>query len=98
MASRGINRLAVPRCGPVGPAIIRRAEMRTAFDHFARDFDLRLARIVALLFAWAPRIDRHAAGLLQSACSPCLARDAHSQTSPQGAALAGAKIVFHSSL
>ena len=43
-------------------AIIRSAQVRTAFDHLARNFDLGLAWIVAPLLDSAPRVFRNAAG------------------------------------
>ena len=64
MTSRGIDRLGVTRGRPVAAAIIRRAEMRATFDYLARNLDLWLAGIVALLGARASRSDRHAARML----------------------------------
>src|SRR5262249_58966759 len=61
MASRGVDRLGVARGGPVAAAIIRRTEMRAALYDLARDFDPRLAGIVAFLLARAARVDRQAA-------------------------------------
>src|SRR5258707_7537034 len=48
---------------PIAAAIIRRAEMRAALDHLARDFDIWLARVEAGFFAPAARIFGNAARL-----------------------------------
>src|SRR5690348_17840040 len=47
----------------VAAAVIRRAQMRAALQHFARDADLGLAGVVALLLAPAARVLRNAARL-----------------------------------
>ncbi len=64
MAGRGVDRLGVPRRRAIAAAIIRRAKMRSALNHLARDLDLGLARIVAVFRTRTARIDRHAARLL----------------------------------
>src|SRR5262252_10408472 len=51
------------RSRAVAAAVVRRAQVRAAFEHLAGNFDLRLARVVALLFTTAPRILRNTAGL-----------------------------------
>src|SRR5580692_260863 len=60
---RCIHRFRVARGRAVAAAVVRRAQMRAAFDDLAGDFDLRLAGVVALLLAAAARIFRHAARL-----------------------------------
>src|SRR4029079_16479153 len=47
----------------VAPAIVRRAQVRSPFQHLARNYDLRLAGVVAFVLASAARIFRNAAGL-----------------------------------
>src|SRR5262245_52437968 len=63
MTCRGIDRLRMSRSGAIATAVIRRAQMRAAFDDLARDLDVGLARIVAALLAPAARILWDAAGL-----------------------------------
>ena len=63
MAGRGIDRLGMARRRPVAAAVVRRAEMRAALEHLARNFDVGLAGIVARVLAAAARIFRNAAGL-----------------------------------
>src|SRR5262249_15241511 len=48
----------------VTAAVIRRAQMRAALQHFARNPYFGLARVIARILATAPRVDRDAAGLL----------------------------------
>ena len=67
VARGGVDRLGVARGGPVAAAIVRRAQMRAAFQHLAGNADFRLARIVALGLRPAARILRHAARLGASA-------------------------------
>ena len=63
MAGRRVDRLGMARGRSIAAAIIRRAEMRAALDHLARNPDVGLARVVAVLLAPAARILRNAAGL-----------------------------------
>src|SRR5882757_8238498 len=63
MARRGIDRFRVPRRRAVAAAIVRRAQMRAALDHLARNPDIRLTGIVAAVFTAPSRIFRNAAGL-----------------------------------
>src|SRR5690242_1616378 len=63
MARRGVDGLGVPRGRAIAAAIIRRAEMRAALQHLARDADLGLAGVIAPLRAPATRVVRNAAGL-----------------------------------
>src|SRR5262245_34419002 len=63
MAGRSVDRLSVTRGGAVAAAIVRRAEMRSAFQHLAGNSDLRLAGVVALRLRSAAWIVRYAAGL-----------------------------------
>src|SRR5689334_20541960 len=58
-----VDGLGVARCGPVAPAVVRRAEMRAALQHLARNADIGLAGVVALLRARPAGILRNAAGL-----------------------------------
>src|ERR1700729_4181148 len=61
VARRRIHRFRMARGRAVAAAVIRRAQMRAAFDDLAGDFDLRLAGVVALRLAAAARIFRNAA-------------------------------------
>src|SRR5271170_4898865 len=46
-----IHRFRMARGRAVAAAVIRRAQMRAAFDDLAGDFDLRLAGVEAVFFA-----------------------------------------------
>src|SRR5271166_2586714 len=61
VACRRVDVLGVSRGGPVAAAVIGRAEVRSAFQHPARNADFRLAGIVALHLRSAAGILRHAA-------------------------------------
>src|SRR5262245_11628461 len=63
VACRGVDRLGMPRGGPIATAIVRRAQMRAALDHLARDFDVGKIGIVACFFPAAARIFGDAACL-----------------------------------
>src|SRR3984893_18338721 len=63
MACRGVNRLRVPCGRPVAAAIVRRAQMRAAFQDLPGNPDLWLAGIEASVLPSAARIFRNAAGL-----------------------------------
>src|SRR6266702_6224968 len=63
MAGRSIDRLGVPRGRAITAAIVRRAEVRAAFQDFSRDLDVGKARVIARLLAAAAGIARDAAGL-----------------------------------
>src|SRR5215469_6928207 len=63
MAGRGVYWFGVPRGRAIAAAVVRRAQMRAAFQHLARDPDVGLARIVARGLKAAARILRNAAGL-----------------------------------
>src|SRR4029078_8108411 len=67
VARRCINRLGMTRRGPVAAAVVPCAKMRSALQNLARNSDLRLTRIVALVFARPTRILRDAA-LLRRVC------------------------------
>src|SRR5215813_12670683 len=56
MTGRSIDRLRMARGRPVTSAIVRRAQMRAAFEYFARDRESRLTGIVASGFGSAARI------------------------------------------
>src|SRR5207248_2133614 len=62
MAGRGVDRFGVARSWSIAAAVIRRAQMRAALQHLARDPDLRLAGVVARLLTPAARVLRDAAG------------------------------------
>src|SRR5258705_10714512 len=64
MAGGGVDRLGVAGNGAIAPGVIRRAQMRAAFDGLAGKFDGRRARIVNRGPGAAPRGFRNAAGLL----------------------------------
>src|SRR5215469_5024098 len=55
-----IHRFGVARRRAVTAAVVRRAEMRAAFEDLAWDFDFRQTRIVAVLLTSAARIVRDA--------------------------------------
>ena len=63
MACRRVHVFRMASGWAVAAAVIRCAQMRAAFDDFARDFALRLARVVASLLAPAARVYRNAARL-----------------------------------
>src|SRR5258705_11447471 len=63
MAGGRIDRLCMAGGRAVAAAVVRRAEMRPAFEHLARDSDLRLAGVVARLLRPAAWIFRNAARL-----------------------------------
>src|SRR5205814_9786357 len=64
VARRRVDRLRHPRGGTIAPAIVRRAQVRAALHHLARDPDVRRAGIEALLARTAARIVDRATGLL----------------------------------
>ena len=61
MAGRRVDRLGKARRRSIPSAVVRRAEMRPAFDHLARNPDLGFSRIEAVGLVAAPRIVRGAA-------------------------------------
>ena len=61
MASRSVNRLRHARRRAVTTAIVRRAQIRAALHHLARNFNVRRGRIEALVALCAARIDAAAA-------------------------------------
>ena len=63
MTGRGIDGLRHARGRPVAPAVIRRAEIRPALHHLARNLDVRRVGIVAFLLLCASRIHGSAAGM-----------------------------------
>src|SRR5436309_3139894 len=63
MAGRGVDRLGMARCGAVAATVVWRAEMPAALQNLSWNFDLWLARIIALLLAATARVFRDAAGL-----------------------------------
>src|SRR5262249_14189255 len=62
MAHRTIDGLCIARGPAVVATVVSRAKTRPAFQNLAGNLDLRLARIVALIFPPAARILRNAAG------------------------------------
>ena len=63
MACGGIDRLRMARCRPVTSAVVRRAQMRAAFDDLPWDLHICRSGIEAVGLAAAARILRNAAGL-----------------------------------
>ena len=63
MAGGRVDLLRVTRSRPVAPAVVRRAQVRAAFDDLAGNFDVGRRRVVAALLASAARILRDAASL-----------------------------------
>src|SRR5262245_64221738 len=59
----GVHGFGEARRRPISPAIVRRAQMRAALEHLARDGDLRRARIATVFGAAAARVARNAARL-----------------------------------
>src|ERR1700692_2700698 len=62
MAGRGIDRFGMACGGAVAAAIVWRAQMRTALQDLARNFDIGLTGVVASILAAAARILRNATG------------------------------------
>src|SRR4051812_41415095 len=62
VAGRRVDGLGEACRRAIASAVVRCAKMRPALDHFARNLDVRLARIVALIRLRAAWIERHAAG------------------------------------
>src|SRR5262245_37378867 len=60
VARRRIDGLRMTRGGAISAAITWRAQMRAAFQHFARNFDVGLTRIVAVGFGSTAGIFRYA--------------------------------------
>src|SRR5262245_31533264 len=65
VAGRRIDRLRETRGRPVSPAVVRRAQMRSALDHFSRDANAWVARIVACFLVAASGVLGNAAGLVR---------------------------------
>src|SRR5262245_14198365 len=63
MAGGSVDRLGVTRRRPIAPAVIRRAQMRATLQYPARNSDVGLARVIAVLFAPTARIFGNAARL-----------------------------------
>src|SRR3954467_11389884 len=63
MTGRCVDRLRVTRGRAVATAVARRAQMRAAFDHLARNPDLGLARVVASFLVPPARVLGDAAAL-----------------------------------
>src|SRR5882672_3739002 len=58
-----VDRLRVPRCRPVASAVVRRAQVRAAFDDLLWNLDVGGSGVVAAILAPAARVLRDAAGL-----------------------------------
>src|SRR5437762_342716 len=63
MACRGVDRFGMARGRTIAAAIVRCAQMRSAFKHFAWNLDVWLTRVVARGLGPAARIRRNAARL-----------------------------------
>ena len=63
MAGGGVDRLRMARSRPVASAVIRRAQMRAAFDDLLWNFHIGRSGVVAVVLAPAARVLRNAAGL-----------------------------------
>src|SRR5262245_28378938 len=61
VAGRRVDRLRIAGGRPVAPAIVGRAQVRSALEHLPGNPDIRLARIVALRLAPAARVVGNAA-------------------------------------
>src|SRR6476620_2840180 len=63
MTCGSIDRLRMARCRPVASAVVRRAQMRAAFDDLLWNLDVGRSGVVAAILAPAARVLRDAAGL-----------------------------------
>src|SRR5258705_3397592 len=63
MACRRIDRLRMARCRPVASAIVRRAQMRAAFDDLPWNLHIGGSEVVAVDLTPAARVLRDTAGL-----------------------------------
>src|SRR5882724_1173656 len=63
MTRGSINRLSMTRCRPVASAVVRRAQMRAAFDDPSWNFYIGGSGVVAVGLAAAARVLRNAASL-----------------------------------
>src|SRR5438046_2252601 len=63
MTRGGIDRLRMSRCRPVSSAVVRRAQMRAAFDDLPWNFYVGRSWVVAVGLAPTARVLRDAAGL-----------------------------------
>src|SRR6476646_1919259 len=63
MARGCVDRLRVSRSRPVASAVVRRAQMRAAFDDLLWNLDVGRSGVVAAILAPAARVLRDAAGL-----------------------------------
>src|SRR5580765_837406 len=63
MTCGSIDRLRMSRCRPVASAVIRRAQMRAAFDDLLWNLHVARSGVVAVVLAPAARVLRNAAGL-----------------------------------
>src|SRR6478672_1835612 len=71
MTCRCVDRFGVARGGTIAAAIVRRAQMRAAFDHLARDFDVGQPGVETCFLRSAPRIFRDAACFLRVSLMFC---------------------------
>src|ERR1700754_1477363 len=63
MTCGSVDRLRMARCRPVASAVVRRAQMRAAFDDLLWNLDVGRSGVVAAILAPAARVLRDAAGL-----------------------------------
>ena len=70
MGGRRVDRLALPGRRPVAQAVVRRAQVRAALDHAARDVRPGLARHQAGGRVGDPRVARHTASVPRSLSVP----------------------------
>src|SRR6478736_3929663 len=63
MTRGGIDRLGMARSRPVASAVVRRAQMRAAFDDLLWNLHVGRSGVVAVVLAPAARVLRNAAGL-----------------------------------
>src|SRR3954449_11030000 len=63
MTRGSINRLRMTRCRPVASAVVRRAQMRAAFDDLPWNFHIGGSGVVTVGLAPAARVLRNAASL-----------------------------------
>src|SRR5882757_7826827 len=63
MARGGVDRLRMARCRPVASAVVRRTQMRAAFDDLSWNFHIGRSGIVTVGLATAARVLWNAASL-----------------------------------
>src|SRR6476620_8850621 len=63
MTCGSIDRLRMARCRPVAPAVVRRAQMRAAFDDLLWNLHVGSSGVIAVRLAATARVLRNAASL-----------------------------------